>query len=70
MALYFVWSNVFLILLWAGASNGSQSNLNINKHVLSRLLNALEKVYEFFESEYQDVNLDGIYGLRVSEGNN
>ena len=33
-----------------------------------RVLNALEKVVGFFAQSYQDINLDGVFGLRVAEG--
>jgi len=47
--------------------NGSKTP-QLNGVILDKLLTALEKAYNFYESEFEDVNLDGIYGLRVSEG--
>ena len=35
---------------------------------LDKVLIALEKVIRFFAEDYQDVNLDGVFGLRVAEG--
>jgi hypothetical protein len=51
------------------ASTGNKvPNSTVDGHLFQKLLSALGKVYQFYESEYKDINLDGIYGLRVSEG--
>ncbi|CAH1272608.1 Hypp4891 [Branchiostoma lanceolatum] len=35
---------------------------------ISEVLDALEKAVVFFLESYHDINLDGLYGLRVAEG--
>lgn len=49
-------------------TNGFKS-AQLNEDLLSRLLTGLQKAYDFYYTVYHDINLDGIYGLRVSEGN-
>ena len=36
--------------------------------VLQRVVEALEKLVGFYKASYTDMNLDGVYGLKVLEG--
>ena len=35
---------------------------------IENVLTALEKMLTFYQNSYKDMNLDGMYGLRVLEG--
>ncbi len=39
-----------------------------NADWISRVLISLNKVVDFFRKDYDSVNLDGVFGLRVAEG--
>ena len=40
---------------------------NIDKDLQS-VLQAVEKIIDFYERDYKNLNVDGLYGLRVLEG--
>ncbi|CAF2070685.1 unnamed protein product [Rotaria magnacalcarata] len=48
------------------SSTLSSPELNIKYGGLA--LNALERLLNFFESDAKDLNLDGVYGLRIAQG--
>jgi len=49
--------------------NNADSDALIKEHDLTdRILDALEKLVDFYEKNYEAMNLDGIFGLRALEG--
>ena len=47
------------------ADNAETANQHKN---LRDVLNSLHKIIGFFEREYENVNLDAVYGLRIAQG--
>lgn len=39
-----------------------------NCKLIPKFFNSLDKAFKYFEEEFEQVNLDAIFGLRVSEG--
>lgn len=45
------------------------SKTTFSSHVhLDRVLSAVEKMIEYYKKNYRDLNVDGLFGLRVIEG--
>lgn len=60
---------ILILVLMVWMSESQCNNIpTVDDHLFRELLTSLGKVYHFYEQEYKDINLDGIYGLRVSEG--
>jgi len=58
--------NLFIFLLIIQNIYGLNSRLSI-KHG-GHALNALQRLLNFFESDARNLNLDGLYGLRIAQG--
>ena len=58
-------SLVLLAFLWPDLVLGGHHGRESPVH---NVLVALRRAVEFYERDYCDINLDGIYGLRVAEG--
>ena len=68
----------FLILLSSKFCRGNQDHLvrgqlsithnRFQEKQLEETLQAIFKVVEFFESEYRNFNIDGIFGLQALDG--
>jgi hypothetical protein len=56
---------VILVSLLLAASDARPKS---RKGVTERVFRALERAVKFFEEDYKDLNLDGLYGLRVAQG--
>lgn len=42
--------------------------VNSGNGLLDRVLDNLEKQSKFFSSDYSDINVDGLFGLRMAQG--
>ena len=58
------WAGGFILFLFLPVLS-AVDNLTAND-----VLSALERTVNYFAENHRDVNLDGIYGLRVVEGAN
>ena len=61
----------FLILCFSSLSNIDASNPSAEElHIEygGRALDALRRLLNFFESDAMNLNLDGLYGLRIAQG--
>lgn len=55
----------FLLVLYFGSALPNQrSNDDLTQEVLSSMI----RVLSFFKRDYKSINLDGIFGLRVAQG--
>ena len=52
---------------FANAEN-SPVNFDSHKELLKRTLEAVRKVVDFFEREYKNFNIDGMFGLQALDG--
>ncbi len=59
---------LFLSLVYLVTPSHSEHFTQAKNDWISRVLISLDKVIEFFFRDYDSVNLDGIFGLRVAEG--
>ncbi len=64
---------VFIFILVTHASNQIVYSSNVPSSELhikygGQALNALKHLLNFFESDASDLNLDGLYGLRIAQG--
>lgn len=62
----------YLLLVCIISGRTDSSNHQTGKTYMTyvdRVQIALEKVIGFFAANYRDINLDGVFGLRVAEGN-
>lgn len=62
---------IFLFIIGSSCSNIDAYNLSSSElHIkyASRALNALQRLLNFFESDASNLNLDGLYGLRIAQG--
>lgn len=65
MILIFQMFNLFIFLLITGCSLDAS---NLSSQYGARALNALQHLLNFFESDASNLNLDGLYGLRIAQG--
>ena len=42
----------------------------VEEKLISKLIFGISKLLNFYSSNFKDMNLDGIYGLRILQGNN
>ena len=58
-----------LIISGRGARSGKYlRNYNRGNDLIHKVLESLKRLIFFFERDYDSINLDGIYGLRLAEG--
>lgn len=55
-------TGILLLLIIPVVTSQSSSNL------LQNVLGALEKMVHYYKENYMDLNIDGLFGLRVLEG--
>lgn len=60
----FLLSTILLIFYWGSVLPSDQRNNAMTEEVIS----ALDRVLDFYERDYKSINLDGIFGLRVAQG--
>lgn len=60
----FLLSTILLIFYWGSVLPFDQRNNAMTEEVIS----ALDRVLDFYERDYKSINLDGIFGLRVAQG--
>ena len=56
---------IVLLSLSFSARPGCAQDTNA---MLSKVVEAIEKLINFYKASFQNMNLDGIYGLKVIEG--
>ena len=39
-----------------------------SEKLIPKLLNAVEKAVDFFQDDYEDINVDGLFGLQLGQG--
>jgi hypothetical protein len=57
---------IFIFILLAATSSHSSTESNIKYG--GQALNALQRLLNFFEADANDLNLDGLYGVRIGQG--
>ena len=66
--------SIRLILLFIGCLTleffyvSASSTRELNEKYAGQALHAMENLLNFFESDTKDLNLDGLYGLRIAQG--
>ena len=60
MAVIVVFTVIFLFIPLA--------KLDKTQYSLTDVISTIKKLVSFYKAEYQNINIDGLYGLRVLEG--
>ena len=56
----------FLLVLYFGSAR--PDNQRSNDDLTQEVMSSMNRVLNFFKRDYKSINLDGIFGLRVAQG--
>lgn len=57
-----------VLLLFAFWGDVASVPSDSDARLLSRVIEAVQKGLEFFSEDYSDINVDGLFGLRIGQG--